>query len=67
MIVVALALVEGLEIGEGEGPLALREGEAEEGRDQPGPVVVEGWGRDVSFVVMRREWGAVGWGEGFAG
>lgn len=31
-----------VELGEGEGPLALREGEAEEGRDQPGPVVVEG-------------------------
>lgn len=36
--------VEGLELGEGEGPLALREGDAEEGRDQPGPVVVEAWG-----------------------
>jgi hypothetical protein len=44
------------------GPFALgaggdgeTEGLAEEGRDQPGPVVVEGWGVAVSLVVTKRE------------
>jgi hypothetical protein len=30
-------------------------GAADEGRDQPGPVVVDGWGVAVSFAVTRRE------------
>ena len=30
-------------------------GLVEDGRDHPGPVIVEGWGVAVSFVVTRRE------------
>lgn len=58
----AVELLSGVRDGEGEGAMALglREGEAEEGRDQPGPVVVEGWGREVSFAVTRREWEVIG-------
>jgi len=44
------------------GPFALDAGGdgetggfTDEGRDQPGPVVVDGWGVAVSLVVTRRE------------
>ncbi len=45
--------------GMGEEPMVelvpVEEGAVELGRDQPGPVVVEGIGEPVSFVVTSRE------------
>lgn len=37
-------------------------GVAEEGRDQPGPVVVDSWAVDVSLAVTSLECEAFGWG-----
>lgn len=41
-------------------------GVAEEGRDQPGPVVVDSGAVDVSFAVTSFEWEVEGWGAGRA-
>lgn len=39
---------------------------ADDGRDQPGPVVDEAWGVAVSLVVTRREWENEGGIDGLA-
>lgn len=49
----AAGLDVGLPLPEGSG-VGVVEGTAEDGRDQPGPVVVLGCGVAVSFAVTRR-------------